>query len=446
MIWGIEGRHLWLPGPMAAIVGDDVAGFMAIDWTDPVALGNYLIERDPFNPAFIPPDDEMIARSDFSTETTVGPVALTGKNLGVGGTWEGFGDADDFQVVGSNLQQAYRTAVQDGSAITQAREIVASGSGATTNFAAELRINFDAIPATNPYLGQGLIGRFTDMNNTLGIELQAGAGSGGSFLKVEWAVGGVLGPAHSASVVVVPGVDYVIRAYASADGRVRAWLDEASLVPPLVDVSDPALATGGALDNGKVGMIDHYTVDPMAITRVYDDFRAYVPTYDPSALPQPVFLNRLTDDADSPVFPRRNVKKITGLSGSGDSDDRRDNRIGAQGEIPRRSFRRGKTITYEGQVEAMTRAGLRQAEADMRAAFDDQAFDGLMVVTPHPLYDASGDYRYFNARALTCDIDDAATFSPHRVTQGHQSPFVVALRNARRGGVSYYDQDGVGYP
>lgn len=165
-----------------------------------------------------------------------------------------------------------------------------------------------------------------------------------------------------------------------------------------------------------------------------------------SLLARSIPLKR-TDDLGAEVFPRYWVDHIGGLQGGGESGDRRDNKVRAQGEIPRRSFRRGKTITYEGLTQAPTRAELRQAEADLSAAFDDQETEGLMVVTPHPLYDASGDYRYYPARALTCEIDDVLTFSPNRPnTRGHESPFVIALRNARAGGVSYFDQDGVGYP
>jgi uncharacterized membrane protein YgcG len=161
---------------------------------------------------------------------------------------------------------------------------------------------------------------------------------------------------------------------------------------------------------------------------------------------QIVALGRRSDDSGTASFPRFKLNRIGGLASGGESGDRRDTRVRAQGEIPRRSFRGGKTITYEGLLQARSRRELREVEAQFRAAFDDQINEGLVLVVPHPLYDASGDYRYFPAKALTCDIADEIAFSPGRPgTRGHETPCVVALRNARAGGVSYFDQDGNGY-
>lgn len=163
-------------------------------------------------------------------------------------------------------------------------------------------------------------------------------------------------------------------------------------------------------------------------------------------------INYRTDDSGVRVWPRYHVHKISGLLSTGDSGDRRDNRVGAEGEIPRRSIRRGKTITYEGVTVATSRVELRAAEAALVAAFTDQSAEGFMVVTPHPLMEGSGgsggggSARYYPARALTVDIDDEIKFSPRRPSRGHESLFVIALRNARAGGYSYFDESGVGYP
>lgn len=385
MIWGVEGRHMWVPGTMAEIVGDDVANFLALDLTDPAAVGAYLVERDPFNPLFIPDPDNQIAWSDFSSEATGGD--LTGKTLSDGrNTWEGAGDSNDF-FTDNFYESAFRTATLDVSGVTGPREVLASGSGGTTNVAVEVRISFDALSAGGPYLTAGVIARYTDLNNTLACELQIGDAP--SFLKLDWDVGGSLATPVAAPIPdaeVSTHVTYMVRMYVGQNGRVRGWLGPASLTPPTVETNDAALATGGALDDGKVGIMDHYTTATTPITRAFDDFRAYVPTYDPLKLPLPVILNMRTDDANGDLFPHYHVNRITGLQGGGDSGDRRDDRVGDQGETPRRSFRRGKTITYEGQTRAKTRAALRQAEADLSAVFDDQTYEGLMVVTPHPDY------------------------------------------------------------
>lgn len=385
MIWGVEGRHMWVPGTMAEIVGDDVANFLALDLTDPAAVGAYLVERDPFNPLFIPDPDNQIAWSDFSSEATGGD--LTGKTLSDGrNTWEGAGDSNDF-FTDNFYESAFRTATLDVSGVTGPREVLASGSGGTTNVAVEVRISFDALAAGGPYLTAGVIARYTDLNNTLACELQIGDAP--SFLKLDWDVGGSLATPVAAPIPdaeVSTHVTYMVRMYVGKNGRVRGWLGPASLTPPTVETNDAALATGGALDDGKVGIMDHYTTATTPITRAFDDFRAYVPTYDPLKLPLPVILNMRTDDANADLFPHYHVNRITGLQGGGDSGDRRDDRVGDQGETPRRSFRRGKTITYEGQTRAKTRPSLRQAEEKLSAVFDDQTYEGLMVVTPHPDY------------------------------------------------------------
>lgn len=160
-------------------------------------------------------------------------------------------------------------------------------------------------------------------------------------------------------------------------------------------------------------------------------------------VPPTVTLNRVVDDAGARLFPCYDLEDIGGLMSTGESGDRRDVKVGAQGEIPRRGRRRGKTISYTGKTKATSLASLRAAESALTQAFDDQTAEGLMVVTPHPLYDTTpGVYRYFSAKSLMCEIDDGARPSPMRSTLGHETPFVITVRNARAGGVSYKDQAG----
>lgn len=161
--------------------------------------------------------------------------------------------------------------------------------------------------------------------------------------------------------------------------------------------------------------------------------------------PNPLPLNYRTDDSGDPVFPRYEVEKFGGLQSAGDSGAKYDKRVSGPGEVLRRGYRAGKTITYTGTTKADSLEGLRQAQDDLAAAFDDQSAEGLVVVTPHPLDDNSGDFRYFSACALTAENGDSVEgppiFSPY-----WKSPFVVAIRNARRDGYSYFDQDDVGHP
>jgi hypothetical protein len=134
------------------------------------------------------------------------------------------------------------------------------------------------------------------------------------------------------------------------------------------------------------------------------------------------------------VWPRYHVRSIPGLSSAGDPEDRRDNAIARPGEIPRRSFRRGKTVSYEGDIEALNMIQLREAIRDLRAAFDDVATEKQMVVTAHPSFAAGSAYYW--ARALEVTIGEEQLVPPGHITRGFSRPFAVAVRwsDAR-----YYD-------
>lgn len=414
VIWGLEGRHLWVPPTLASVMTPAQAvagGFGSL-------LTNYAVGT--INPDLFV---KLNADADGFTDLTLVPTAYaltangaiaigTGPRLGGDtGTSTIFDGTNDSVTTGFN---AFTAAQFAAAGIAQRdsenhQDVLFAGNGATPPML---------------YIGTGGSDVIFNVRST---------GGTGPFVwtkawedplvPVRWAFN--FNDTANTAELWINGVSQGVKTVADT------WNTPGALVigsgPPGFFDGDMShfLATDNAL----------LTADQIAHLNAYGAVDS-----------RPVTLNRVVDDAGAKVYPRYNVEKITGLSSGGESADRRDNRIGAQGEIPRRSFRRGKTITYEGLVQALTRASLRQVEADMVLAFDDQVNEGLMVVTPHPLYDASGAYRYYNARALTCDIDDAAAFSPHRVTQGHQTPFVVALRNARAGGISYRDQTGAGYP
>lgn len=150
---------------------------------------------------------------------------------------------------------------------------------------------------------------------------------------------------------------------------------------------------------------------------------------------RPIIVNRRIDDSGAILLPRYKAESITGLQSLGDSEDVRDLAVGREGEIPRRSFRRGKTITYEGLTQAETLAELRQAEADLRAAFDDQRDEKIMWVDPHPGYDDSGAARFFRARSLALEDPDEQG-PPRGIVNGYERPFALSVRCSDR---RYYD-------
>ncbi len=154
----------------------------------------------------------------------------------------------------------------------------------------------------------------------------------------------------------------------------------------------------------------------------------------PGADEPAIVLGRELDDAGVRVWPHLKLDRISGLHSLGDSEDRRDPRIGQIGEITRHSKRRGKTVTYEGRIRARSLKTLREAEADLRAAFAEQEAEGRMDVTPHPLNTefAGEPAKFFTARALGIDIID------RQEQRGYTRFFVLALR---LGDPRYFDDE-----
>ena len=147
--------------------------------------------------------------------------------------------------------------------------------------------------------------------------------------------------------------------------------------------------------------------------------------YPPGSGDVAVVLNQqYNESTGDPIWPWFKVKRIPGLYSLGDPQDVRDNRVGADGEIPRLGRRRGKTVVYEGVIKARTRRELIEGRDALCAAFADVTREGVMVASWHPdnLDFDDLEPRYFRARALTCEVIDEQT------TTRHERPFVVSLR------------------
>jgi hypothetical protein len=126
-------------------------------------------------------------------------------------------------------------------------------------------------------------------------------------------------------------------------------------------------------------------------------------------------------------YPRFSVQTIQGLRSKADAEDNRDPSTARRGEIPRKSRRRGKTITYEGMTEARNDLDLRQAESILSAAFEDIDNEGEMVITSHPLFPDPPPPVLYRARAISCEVVEAVA-SPKKYTLGHERSFVLTLR------------------
>lgn len=437
MIWAGEGRHTWYPA-----------------LTPPMPEGIYPVTFDPTVAEIIAGDFSRFPLSLYDYIKSLGPslywpldatYGVTDQSgNGRNGTGQGgitIGGAAS--VTGEPTDSSTDFVPASSHRVTSAYNPFTAGSRRTFIFA----FNVDDTTGGNRAI-------FGGTDATHGPGFITGAGGSGSIWRPDFSV-----PQPNTAPFYVAGErNFLILDWDDAANTVTVYRTDGSVwsVQDLGAAAHYNAPTGnfqvGAERAAGLpfdGKIAHAAVVERGLTAEEADTLAFFaanPTFDPAIQPDPLVLNRLTDDSGDPVYPRHRVRKITGLAGSGESGDRRDVRVGAQGEIPRRSRRRGKTITYEGVTQAQSRAQLRAAEADLRAAFDDQSEEGWMVVTPHPLYDSSGDFRYFPARALACEVDDQATFSPARASLGHESPFVIALRNARAGGASYFDQDDNPYP
>jgi hypothetical protein len=419
MIGGVEWRHLWVPPPMPSVVPDfDLlaaeslsAALLSLSPSLYWDLGiNGATDLSGHSRDGIPrgsPNITIGSGESMTPDTAEGSTVFPGtggKFISSGYTFTGSSPTTFFWLASrsgvtldSMLGQSNGSAVINGNFPSSASvliELLASPSNRLTFDPTGGVANWDVWPGSDQVVVCTLV--FDDAANT-----------------AEFFVNGV-----SAGVVTDAAFAYPV-------------------------ASGEHFEVGGISTAPFAGSLAHVALYPAKLTA------AKIAALSVLAHSRPVTLNRRRDDDGVDVFPRYMVDHTTGLMSSGESGDRRDNKVRAQGEIPRRSFRRGKTITYEGLTQATTRAELREAEATLSAAFDDQTGEGLVIATPHPDnpdYD-SGDFSYYPAKAITCEIDDEITFSPRRPnTHGHESPFVIALRHARAGGVGHTDQDGVDYP
>lgn len=124
-------------------------------------------------------------------------------------------------------------------------------------------------------------------------------------------------------------------------------------------------------------------------------------------------------------LPRIRVDRITGLHSLPDADDFRELRSARLGEVVYPGFARGKTVTYEGRLQAASLQSLRQLAHAMRAGFAERSTEQAMTISPHPGY---GTQEWFyGARALALDIDEIQANGPWQWPQ-FERPFTLSLR------------------
>lgn len=158
---------------------------------------------------------------------------------------------------------AQRTSVSDTAGLANAKLAVASTVLAGSWASVELD------PATWPAYDHtaGVLLRHVDASNWLGVVAYFGG-----YLRIYKCVAGTV-TLLGQSVAGFTGTPVIrVRATAYANGLVTGDLSVDGVPVVGCTVTDSALATGGALDDGKVGIIDHYP-SATACTRRYDNFQ-----------------------------------------------------------------------------------------------------------------------------------------------------------------------------
>lgn len=209
------------------------------------------------------------ARSDFTNESG----AITGDSLTVGGVWVGAGDADDFSA-GSGA--ATRTATSD--AANTGRWVTVDTN--LTNSVVEVDVSHsDANASMGAAMKVGVVARYADTSNHVRAVLRrAASGATRAQLRVEKRVAGTITALIDwtevlSSAQFISAVRLSLRVFSSGEWSVA--IDGTTVVSG----SDSALATGGALASGDVGLYDEYT-SASGLTRTYDNFASWAPSVD----------------------------------------------------------------------------------------------------------------------------------------------------------------------
>lgn len=127
--------------------------------------------------------------------------------------------------------------------------------------------------------------------------------------------------------------------------------------------------------------------------------------------------------------PRYMFETITGLHDLPDADNFRSNRIAAIGELTHPSGVRGKTVVYEGVIQARNSQEMRAMSNAMRTAFSERSREGTMTAVPHVAY--GSEYHAYTARVESLKIDDSDIV----INDGHprsvyQRGFMLSLRQS----------------
>ncbi len=213
-------------------------------------------------------------RDDF--RQTAG--ALHGKTATVGGAWTTTsGTAGDFSVTGSDDYVAYRSAVSDPDTNSGRYAVIGSAVAACI-------VRADVKFTTKTSARFGVLARYADTNNWLMAFINPAVISDFGAVTVAKRVGGsvtTLAGTTASPYYSVTGMFYRLSLSVDAAGNWNVYWGLASndQLALVLSGTDSALATGGALASGKVGLYDAQTVST-ANTRTYDNLVGWAPDSD----------------------------------------------------------------------------------------------------------------------------------------------------------------------
>jgi hypothetical protein len=258
------GSHRWIGAVQArGAAGGENVSIDAIE-LQPVGETSGWFTASPFSPD--PALSTYVARDEFQQSSG----NLAGKTLPVGGTWAGAGDADDFTI--ETTGDTARRTVSDTIGIQNGRFGLA-GTGTYAAIAVGADIKWSQ-PVTG---GLGVFARYADTSNFLLARISTNGPPLASSLVVEKRVAG------TTTVLVTVDVGQLGRdawtrllLIVDASGRLRAWHGNQQSLRLIATAQDADLASGGALDDGRVGIWDQ-NASGSSSTRDFDNFAAWAP-------------------------------------------------------------------------------------------------------------------------------------------------------------------------
>lgn len=208
---------------------------------------------------------------------TTAAGALNGRTAPAGGAWATSGDTTDFTFADGNFDTGSEEVTRTAASSTNGRfAILGSSVYSDTQVDAAIRAN---VPTGTSRPVLGVIARWTDSSNYLRATVNFSPTFSAGLLLTQFA-GGI--PLTATITTFSFTADrYRLRLIVFASGHAIAQvLSRAGALLTQTEMTSAVLATGGVLDDGKVGLFDFMTGP--STPRFYTDFTVSTP------LPEPV--------------------------------------------------------------------------------------------------------------------------------------------------------------